>query len=197
MAKIFTLRGDSMKRRILVSTLITFLAILLLSPGALLAEKEPVVGHNAGNVAFSAPGTAEEATYLGLAGPAAFTLKDIKAPFVLVESFSTTCPHCLQQAPVLNKLFELVNADAKLKDKVKFVSVGQGNDLNAVKMWKAFHKVPFPVIPDQDSKLGKALDFSPYPVSVLLDKTGKVVWVHIGAFESADEALREIKKVVK
>jgi len=196
MAKIFTLRGDSMKRRTLVLT-ITFLTVLLLSPGALLAEKEPVVGYNAGNVPFSAPGTAEEATYLGLSGPAAFTLKDIKSPFVLVESFSTTCPHCLQQAPILNKLHEMVQQDAKLKNKIKFVSAGQGNDANAVKMWRAFHKIPFPVLPDQDSKLGKALSFSPYPVSVLLDKSGKVVWVHIGTFESADEAFRDIKKVVK
>lgn len=186
-----------MKQKTLLLILITLLTVLLLSPGALLAEKEPVVGYNAGNVPFSAPGTAEEATYLGLAGPKNFTLKDIKAPFVLAESFNTTCPHCLQQAPILNKLFELAQQDANLKNKIKFLSVGQGNDLNAVKMWKAFHKIPFPVLPDPESKLGKALDFTPYPVSVLLDKTGKVVWVHIGAFESADEALREIKKVVK
>jgi hypothetical protein len=41
-----------------------------LSPALWAAEKEPVVGYNAGNVPFSAPGTPEEATYLGLAGPA-------------------------------------------------------------------------------------------------------------------------------
>jgi len=198
MATKLTLRGDSMKRKTLLLALVTFLTVLVLCPGALwAAEKEPVVGYNAGNVQFSAPGTPEEATYLGLASPAPFTLKDIKADYVLVESFATTCPHCLQQAPILNKLSEMVQQDAKLKNKIKFVSAGQGNDANAVKMWRAFHKIPFPVVPDQDSKLGKALSFSPYPVSVLLDKSGKVVWVHIGTFESADEAFRDIKKVVK
>ncbi len=187
-----------MKRKKIPLILAALLTILLVCHGALsAAEKEPVVGYNAGNVPFSAPATPEEAAYLGLAGPAPFTLKDIKADFVLVESFSTTCPHCMHQAPVLNKLYEMVQADAKLKNKIKFISAGQGNDLNAVRMWKAFHKVPFPVLPDPESKLGKALNFSPYPVSVLLDKTGKVVWVHIGAFESADEALRDIKKVVR
>jgi thiol-disulfide isomerase/thioredoxin len=187
-----------MKRKSLVRILGPCLAVLLVCSGLSgAAEQEPVVGHNAGNVQFSAPLSAEDATYLGLAKPAAFTLKDIKADYVLAESFNTTCPHCIHQAPVLNKLFAMVQQDAKLKDKVKFVSVGQGNDQNAVRMWKAFHKVPFPVLPDPDSKLGKALNFSPYPVSVLLDKTGKVVWVHVGAFESADEAFTEIKKVVK
>jgi len=187
-----------MNRKSLILVLGTCLAFLLICHVALLAaEKEPAVGHNAGNVAFSSTITPEDQAYLGLAKAGNFTLKDINAPFVLVESFNTTCPHCMTQAPVLNKLFELVQKDAQLKDKLKLISVGQGNDESAVKMWKAFHKVPFPVVPDKDSKLGKALNFSPYPVSVVLDKSGKVVWVHIGTFESADEALKEIKKVVK
>lgn len=193
-----TLRGDAMNRKSLLLVLGTCLALLLAChSAALAAEKEPVVGHNAGNVAFSATITPEDQAYLGLAKAGDFTLKDITAPFVLVESFNTTCPHCMHQAPILNKLFDLVQQDAKLKGNLKFISAGQGNDETAVKMWKAFHKVPFPVIPDKDSKLGKALNFTPYPVSVVLDKSGKVLWVHIGTFESADEALKEIKKVVK
>ena len=54
------------------------------------AEKEPVVGYNAGNVKFSAPISAKDASYLGLAKPAPFNLKDIKADYVLVESMNTT-----------------------------------------------------------------------------------------------------------
>ena len=42
-----------------------------------------------------------------------------------------------------------------------------------------------------------ALNFTPYPVTVILDNTGKIVFVHIGAFESADEVLGKIKAVVK
>lgn len=98
---------------------------------------------------------------------------------------------------MLNKLFDMVEKDAALKGKVKFLGVGQGNDPNAVKMWKAFNKIPFPQIPDPKSTFGDALKFHPYPVSLVLDKTGKILWVHIGAFDSAEEALKEIKKVVK
>ena len=103
----------------------------------------------------------------------------------------------MAQAPILNQLFDLVQKDAALKAKVKFMSVGQGNDETAVKMWKAFNKVPFAVLPDPNSTLGKALNFSPYPVSMLVDKSGKLVWVHIGTFESADEALKGIKAAAK
>jgi len=80
-----------MKRKNLVGILVTCLAVVLLCSGlTVAAEKEPVVGYNAGNVQFSAPLSAEDASYLGLAKPAPFTLKDIKADYVLVESMNTT-----------------------------------------------------------------------------------------------------------
>ena len=160
-------------------------------------EKEPTVGQSVGNVKFPKPASEADAKYLGLSKAQAFTLKDIKSPYVLVEQFSTTCPHCLAQAPIMNKLYAKVQQDAALKAKVKFVALGQGNDANAVKMWKAFQKIPFPQIADPKSTFGDALKFHPYPVSVLLDKSGKILWVHIGTFESADEALKGIKAQVK
>ena len=80
-----------MKQKTLLFVLATCLGVLMLCHTALLAaEAEPTVGLNVGNVSFSAPITPEDATYLGLAGPAAFNLKDIKAPYVLIESMNTT-----------------------------------------------------------------------------------------------------------
>ena len=90
-----------------------------------------------------------------------------------------------------------MEADPQLKDKLKFVGAGQGNEAPQLKMWQAFHKVPFPLVPDPDNSFGKALNFTPYPVTVILDKTGKIVFVHIGSFENADEVLAKIKAVVK
>ena len=90
-----------------------------------------------------------------------------------------------------------MEADAQLKDKLKFIGAGQGDDETQMKMWKAFHKVPFPLVPDPDNSFGKALNFTPYPVTVILDKTGKILFVHIGAFESADEVFQKLKAIVK
>ncbi|HEY9072937.1 MAG TPA: TlpA disulfide reductase family protein [Desulfobaccales bacterium] len=172
--------------------------VLFFCASPLLAEeKDPVVGQVLGPVTFNAPLTAEEATYLGLPKAQPFTIKDVKSPYILIEQFNTTCPHCMHQAPILNQLYDLVQQDASLKNKLKFLSAGQGNDDMPVKMWKAFHKVPFPVLPDPNSSLGKALNFSPYPVTMVVDKSGKILWVHIGSFDSAAEALQGIKAVVK
>jgi len=80
-----------MKKKSLLLVLATCLGVLLLCQVALVAaESEPTVGMSIGNVSFSAPISAEDATYLGLSGPAPFTLKDIKSPYVLIESLNTT-----------------------------------------------------------------------------------------------------------
>jgi peroxiredoxin len=187
-----------MKNKVLVLSCI--LALILFLGAVSLAgatEKEPVVGQSVGIVKFRAPITEDGAKYLGLAKAGDFTLKDVKAPFLLVEQFNTSCPHCMAQAPVMNALFAKVEADPQLKTKLKFVGTAQGNEAPQVKMWKAFHKVPFPLVPDPDNSYGKALNFTPYPVTTILDKTGKVVFVHIGAFDNADEVLGKIKAVVK
>jgi hypothetical protein len=80
-----------MKRKTLLLVLATCLGLLMLCQVAwVVADTEPTVGINVGNVSFSAPIAAGDATYLGLASPAAFHLSDIKAPYVLIESMNTT-----------------------------------------------------------------------------------------------------------
>jgi peroxiredoxin len=185
------------KRLLVLSCCLTLLLFFGVASLAGAAEKEPVVGQSVGNSKFSATVTPEGSTYLGLAKQGPFTLKDVKAPYVLVEQFSTSCPHCMAQAPVMDTLFAKVEKDPQLKAKLKFIGTGQGNDATAVKMWKAFHKVPFPLVPDPNNSFGKAMNFTPYPVTVVLDKTGKILFVHIGAFDNADEVLAKIKAVVK
>jgi hypothetical protein len=103
----------------------------------------------------------------------------------------------MAQAPVLNALYKKIQSDSTLKNKIKFLGAAQGQDANNARMWKVVQKVPFAIVPDTDSKLGKALNFSPYPVTVLLNKSGKVLWVHIGTFDSADEAFKGIKQAAK
>ncbi len=98
---------------------------------------------------------------------------------------------------MLNEVYNLAGQDPALKGKLKFMGVGKGNDEMAMKMWKAFYKVPFPMIADPDSKFAEALNFPNYPVTMVLDKSRKIVWVHVGAFDNAAEVLKGIKAAVK
>jgi thiol-disulfide isomerase/thioredoxin len=186
-----------MKNKVLV--LICCLTLLFIFAAVSLAgaEEEPKVGQMVPNVQFEPTLTPQGSTYLGLAKQGPFSLKDIKSPYVLVEQFNTLCPHCMAQAPVMNKLYEMVQQDPQLKSKLKFLGAAQGNTVVQVQMWKSYNKVPFPLVPDSKSAFGKALNFTPYPVTVVMNKAHKILFVHIGSFDDAGEVLQKIKAVVK
>jgi thiol-disulfide isomerase/thioredoxin len=187
-----------MQKKIFLPVLTMCLGVVILCQAArVAAEREPRVGMNIGNVSFAAPITPEDATYLGLRGQTPFTLSEIKSPYVVVESMNTGCPHCMAQAPVLNALYRLVAADPALRSRIKFVAAAQGNGQYAAQNWKKFKKVPFAVVPDSGSRLSAAMNFGPYPVTMLVDKGGTVLWVHVGEFHDANAALQGIKQAIR
>ncbi|MBM4273610.1 MAG: hypothetical protein FJ134_03985 [Deltaproteobacteria bacterium] len=79
-----------MKRKTWVFLLAGCLALLFFLHGlAVAADVEPKVGQTLGKVKFLKPLSDEDAKYLGLDKAAEFTLKDIKAPYVFIESMNT------------------------------------------------------------------------------------------------------------
>src|SRR5512140_346022 len=102
--------------------------VLCFCASPLFAEADPKVGQVLGAVKFAKPQSDEDAKYLGLAKAEPFTLKDVKSPYVFVEQFNTSCPHCIKQAPLMNALYDMVQKDPALSSKIKFMAVGQGND---------------------------------------------------------------------
>ncbi len=98
---------------------------------------------------------------------------------------------------MLNELYRLVAGDPTLRSQIKFVAATQGQGQDAAESWKRFRRVPFAVVPDIDSKLSAAMNFGPYPVTLLVDKGGTVLWAHVGEFLNAEKALGEIKNAIK
>jgi hypothetical protein len=98
---------------------------------------------------------------------------------------------------VLNELYRLVAGDPTLRSRIKFVAAAQGQGQDAAERWKKNKNVPFAVVPDSGSKLSAAMNFGPYPVTLLVDKGGTVLWVRVGEFHDAYEALQGIKKAIR
>ena len=167
---------------------------ILLAMGSLSSAAPPQ--NKMAKLKFSGTLSEADQKYLGLEKPGAFTLQDIKAPYVLIEIMRTTCPHCVAQAPALNQLYKLV-AKSDLKDKVKIISVGESDNGSALKQFKAAHKVPFPLVADPDWEIGSTFTISGTPTTVLVDKSGKVLLVEEGAFDSAGAMFKKIKAKLK
>ena len=97
----------------------------------------------------------------------------------------------------MNRLYNLV-AKSDLKDKVKFIAVGESDNGSSLQRFKTAYKVPFPMVPDPDWDIGVDLfRISGTPTTVLVDKSGKVLLVEEGAFESAGQMLKKIKAKFK
>lgn len=99
---------------------------------------------------------------------------------------------------MLNRLYSKVANDPSLKNKIKFIGVAQ-QDQTAVNMWEKVNSVPFAVVPDVDQKLTSALRFGGVPVTLLVDKGGKALWVEVGQMDDSDipKAFNAIKSAVK
>jgi peroxiredoxin len=185
------------KRKLLALGSLLALVVFLGSVAAA-ADVEPKVGQQV-NFKFGKPMSDDDAKYLGLEKAQEFTVKDVKAPYLLVEQFSTTCPYCNTQAGLMNTIFTRVQQDPGLKNKVKFAAEMQGDAADKVTAWRDQHKIAFPLIPDPESTLGDALNFHPYPVTFVLDKNDKIVYLLVGAMQNSDvdEIITWLKDTLK
>lgn len=147
---------------------------------------------------FEFSGTISEVDqhYLGLDKPGPFRLQDIKAPYILIEIMRTTCPHCLEQVPALNQLYHLV-AKSDLKDKIKFISLGESDHESSLKRFKAAYKVPFPMVPDPDWGIVNIINLQGTPTTIVVDRHGKVLLTEVGVFDSAGQMFKRLKALLK
>jgi hypothetical protein len=103
----------------------------------------------------------------------------------------------VDQAPVVNRLYNLVEK-SDLKDKVKFMAVGESDNGVSLQRFKAAHKVPFPMVPDPDWVIGVDLfHIKGTPTTVLVDKSGRELLVHEGVFDNAGAMFKKIKAKIK
>lgn len=168
---------------------------LILACTSILAARQLAVGCQVDNLKFSKTLSPADQSYLGLKSSGPFGLRDIKARYVLIEVLNVYCPHCMEQAPALNRLYRLVESSG-LKDRIKFVGVVSNGDA-AVKRWRTSHKVPFPLVPDPEGEMAGALDITGTPTTVVVNKQGKVIVLHDGVFRDAEKAFKQLKAKLK
>ncbi len=97
----------------------------------------------------------------------------------------------------MNRLYNLV-AKSDLKDKVKFIAVGESDNESSLRRFKAAYKVPFPMVPDPDWDIGVDIfHIDGTPTTVVVDKHGKVLLRESGTFNSADQVFKKLKTQVK
>ncbi len=108
------------------------------------------------------PADRSDREYLGISGKDTFRIGQINAQIVIIEVFSFHCPICQPQAPLVNELYNKIQADPNLRDKVKIIGIAATNNPFEARSFKESHRVPFPVFSDEDSELAIALKYKIY-----------------------------------
>jgi peroxiredoxin len=160
------------------------------------AEGPPSRGGVLPPFALPLPERQEERGYLGLSGSGSFSIPEIEARLVIIEVYSMYCPHCQRDAHRVNRLFRIIEDREDLKGKVKLIGIAAGNTPFEVDFYRKEYGVPFPLFPDGDLAVHKALGEvrTPYFIAVKLESDGshRVVYAELGGFKDAAEFLESM-----
>jgi thiol-disulfide isomerase/thioredoxin len=183
-----------MKRNIII--LIGVLVFLMMGDFNLAAHLPPVKGGVLPRIKLPIPKDPGEKSYLGLSGKGFFRIPQIKAQVVLIEIFSLYCPQCQKIAPGIEELYRIIENHPDLKEKIKLIGIGAGNSFYEVEVFKKTYHTPFPLFPDNDFTIHKALGDvrSPYFIAIKINKNGthEVIHSELDSFREAHSFLELI-----
>jgi peroxiredoxin len=120
-------------------------------------------------------------------------LSEQRGQVVLVNFWASWCGPCRQEMPHLNRLHDKYRAAG-------FVMLGVNIDDNAETGASTAQKwgVRFPVLFDADKAVSKRYDLGAMPATVLVDRDGKVRFLHRGYREGVEDTYeQQIRALVK
>ncbi|MCK5554379.1 MAG: hypothetical protein KAJ09_14605 [Deltaproteobacteria bacterium] len=153
---------------------------------------------------FPSPTSSQDRSYLGLSDEKSFTIGDTQADLIVLELLNIYCTSCQKQAPIYNEVFNVVKRDPGMKDKVKWMGVGVGNNEREVESFRKEKNIPFPILPDIRFDFYQAIGGpggirTPLTLLVRKDEKGRGIIVdsHMGFLGSEEEILDGIKAALQ
>ena len=121
--------------------------------------------------------TAPDFTMKGIDGKI-YRLSDYRGKkMVLVEFFSTRCPHCQRSTPYLDALYEVK------KDSLEILSINAGDDASEPSTAPAFKEtygVTYPILDDPPGSVVADYKLQGFPTLYLVNREGVIVWAYDG-----------------
>jgi len=142
--------------------------------------------------AIAPPTPAPDFSLHAMTGPN-MRLQDQRGRVVMVNFWATWCAPCQQEMPHLNRLYQKYRSSG-------FVLLGVNVDEDSSKAADAAAKlgITFPVLLDADKRVSKLYDLSTMPSTVLIDRDGKVRFVHRGYLAGYEDAYeKQIRELLK
>ncbi len=120
-------------------------------------------------------------------------LKEQRGQVVLVNFWASWCGPCRQEMPHLNRLYDKYRGSG-------FTLLGVNIDDDPRKATGTAQQwgLKFPVLLDADKTVSKLYDLGSMPATVLIDRDGRVRYLHRGYREGMEESYeKQIRELVK
>jgi len=153
------------------------------------------------DLALPVPLLERDLTYLGLPAGETFRPSQVRARVLLVEMLNVLCPHCRKQTRPYNQLFQMIEADPQTRGRIKILGIAVANSDEQIKDFVDISSVAFPVVPDRDFAMHRAVRGGPTPLSiyVLQDPPGEpgiVAGTHLGEDYAMGELFDYLKDLL-
>jgi peroxiredoxin len=116
-----------------------------------------------------------------------FELASHRDKVVLLNIWATWCGPCRYEIPELQTLQSKYGARGF---EVVGISVDESG-VDSVKQFVAANKMTYPIAIDAEGRIAGMFQTSVLPTSVIVDRSGRVVWKKYGAIEPNDDELRK------
>lgn len=118
------------------------------------------------------------------------TLEDLAGKPTLLSFWTTWCPYCRAQTPVL------VEAHEKYADRVQFAGINVKESQQPVANYIQNHDMRYPIGLDADGRIAGQYGVSGFPTTYFLDAEGRVVARHVGQLSTGklESCLQQLLK---
>lgn len=160
-----------------------------LSATTFAANPQPVKGGKLPVISLPIPKDPNDKMYLGLSGEGFFGINQIRAEALLINIFNLYCPICLATATAMGEIFHQIENNPDLKNKIKLIGIGAGNNVLEVEVFRQDHHLPFPIFPDENFKIHQVLGEvrTPFFIATKMAADGslEIVLTHLGGITEA------------
>ena len=120
-------------------------------------------------------------------------LQEQRGQVVLVNFWASWCGPCKQEMPHLNRIYDKYRASG-----FTLLAVNIDDDARHGAATASKWGLKFPVLLDAEKNVTRLYDLGAMPSTVLIDRDGKVRYLHRGYREGVEEAYeRQIRELVK
>lgn len=182
----------------MIRNTICWTLLILVGMAQLVYSAESFDGSTMPELTLVTPESKQHRDYLGLETQPGETFKvsDIKTDLLIIELFSMYCPYCQKEAPLVNELYERTVEDDTSGLTIKMIGLGASNSQFEVEHFGETYDVLFPLFPDKDMSMYKALEGAGTPGFVGYKLKGVDAPVNVlrnaGGFYSADDFLKDL-----